>query len=135
MSVDSWDPEIAKQAGSYHLDIELIIQIADHSQGTEPCSSKNFFSDSDRQQHSLMMKQSRDAWFDIAAKLSSEQTLALIKFLTLAEMELSDWEAGEHSPVIYLVKYLRQQGTPIERDFLIWIKSNTDNRYLPNGPL
>ena len=42
------------------------------------------------------------------------------------------WEAGNKSPVIPLVKILKERGD-FEADLRKWIKSNTKNRYLPNG--
>ena len=46
--------------------------------------------------------------------------------------QLPGWDGGVRSPVIYLVKLMKERGlfTPELRK---WIKKNTDNRYLPNG--
>ncbi len=65
----------------------------------------------------------------------SEQLLHLVRFFTLAEMQLSGWEAGAESPVIWIVKTLRRRKSPPSKDLLLWIKANSDNRFIPNGAL
>ena len=63
--------------------------------------------------------------------LPVEDILVLIKLFTLIEV-LPGWDAGSKSPVIALSKLLKRRNafTP---DIRKWIKSNTDNRYLPYG--
>ena len=70
----------------------------------------------------------------MATALSDEELIGLVRFFTLAEMQLPGWDGGKQSPVIYLVRILKQRGafTPMLRQ---WVKANTDNRYLPNGAL
>jgi hypothetical protein len=79
------------------------------------------------------MKQQAEYW-QAAAALSDEDLQRMITFFTLAEMQLSGWDAGKQSPVIYLVRMLKQRGT-FTAELRQWIKANTDNRYLPNGAL
>ena len=66
--------------------------------------------------------------------LSTEQILQLIRFFTLAEHDWAGWEAGKLSPVIPMVAILKQRGD-FDAPFRRWIKTNTDNRYLPNGAI
>nr|WP_010132672.1 hypothetical protein [Microbulbifer agarilyticus] len=73
-------------------------------------------------------------WLEEAANWSPEQLWAFIQFFTLAETHL-DWQGGAESPVIPLAKSLRQRKAPLSREQLLWIRGNTDNRYLPYGPL
>ena len=56
----------------------------------------------------------------------------LVRFFTLAEMQLAGWEAGKQSPVIPLVKVLKGRGS-FDAELRRWIKTHTDNRYLPYG--
>ncbi|MDB4151514.1 hypothetical protein N9740_08470 [Pseudomonadales bacterium] len=75
-----------------------------------------------------------EALWQVATALSDEELIGLVRFFTLAEMQLPGWDGGKQSPVIYLVRILKQRGafTPMLRQ---WVKANTDNRYLPNGAL
>ena len=75
-----------------------------------------------------------EAPWQVATALSDEELIGLVRFFTLAEMQLPGWDGGKQSPVIYLVRILKQRGafTPMLRQ---WVKANTDNRYLPNGAL
>jgi hypothetical protein len=78
-----------------------------------------------------LMKLDAAAWA-FAEQLTDEEVVTLIRFFTRAEMELPGWEAGKRSPVIPLVKILKSRDG-FGADLRKWIKSNTDNRYLPNG--
>jgi hypothetical protein len=57
---------------------------------------------------------------------------ALIRFFTLAEMQLPGWRGGNKSPVIALVKMLQKRDA-FPQELRKWIKANTDNRFLPYG--
>lgn len=74
-------------------------------------------------------------WLDEAAQWDQDQLWAMIRFFTLAEMQLPDWQGGAESPVIPLAKSLRQRKSPLTREQLVWIREHSDNRYLPYGPL
>jgi hypothetical protein len=50
-------------------------------------------------------------------------------------MQYNHWRAEERSPVIWLTKILRQKGGKIDKDLLQWIKTESDNKFLPNGAL
>ena len=54
-------------------------------------------------------------------------------FFTLIEMALPEWAAGAKSPVISINKILKSRGHKLEKDMLLWIKQNSDNRFIPNG--
>ena len=71
------------------------------------------------------------AWEGVR-ELDSDSIIALIQVFTLLEEQISGWEAGNKSPVIPLVKMLKERGD-FEADLRKWIKSNTKNRYLPYG--
>jgi hypothetical protein len=75
-----------------------------------------------------------EAPWQVVTTLSDEELISLVRFFTLAEMQLPGWDGGKQSPVIYLVRILKQRGAfkPVLRQ---WVKTNTDNRYLPNGAL
>ena len=75
-----------------------------------------------------------EAPWQVATALSNEELVNLVRFFTLAERQLPGWDGGKQSPVIYLVRILKQREafTPVLRQ---WVKANTDNRYLPNGAL
>ncbi len=78
-----------------------------------------------------LMRQNRESW-QKAEDLDADDLETLIRFFTLAEAQLPGWNGGNQCPVIYLVRILKSRGlfTPELRK---WIKTNTDNRYLPYG--
>lgn len=78
-----------------------------------------------------IMKQPTEAW-QAAVSLTDAELVALIRFFTLAEMQLDGWYGGKESPVIPLVRILKERGG-FTTELRKWVKANTDNRYLPYG--
>lgn len=72
-------------------------------------------------------------WVAAAQSLASDDLLALIHFFTLAE-SLPGWEAGARSPVIRLAAELKKRDE-YPAQLTAWIKSHSDNRFLPYGSL
>ena len=80
---------------------------------------------------SWLMRSGGEVWKE-AEVLTDTDIRRLIVFFTLAEKQLFGWEAGRLSPVIDLVRILKQRRS-FQPELRKWIKANTDNRYLPNG--
>lgn len=80
---------------------------------------------------SQLMQRPESAWFH-AKELGNDELICLIRFFTLAEMQLTGWDGGKYSPVIYLVRILKSRAA-FDSELRRWIKDHTDNRYLPNG--
>lgn len=72
-------------------------------------------------------------WANAAEGLDTEDIVGLVKLFTLGE-RLPGWAAGAQSPVIPLVAELKKRDA-VPADLTAWIKSNTDNRFLPYGSL
>jgi hypothetical protein len=79
----------------------------------------------------VLMKQQESSW-EAAQELTDDSLVKLIRFFTLAEMQLAGWDGGRQSPVIYLASILKSRGR-FEQGLRKWIKKNSDNRYLPYG--
>jgi len=135
MSVESWDPNASEQEKSYALEHDVLLNIISQRQNSDEKPIADYFDAAELQKHSAMMKQSRENWLSAVTDFNEAQLLSLIEFLTLAEKQIASWHAGEDSPVIYIVKFMRQNKMPLKREMLLWIKANSDNRFLPNGPL
>ena len=79
------------------------------------------------------MQADTPSWQTALADHSDEHLIALIRFFTVVEMQLPNWVGGAKSPVISINKVLRSRGQKLDRDMLLWIKANSDNRFIPNG--
>lgn len=77
----------------------------------------------------------REAWLIALEDYSSEQLKALLRFFVRAEMLIPGCEAGDQSPAIWANKLLRQRGERLTKEDLLWIRANTDNRFIPNGSI
>lgn len=134
MSVGAWDPNQATGEG-FDIDMAILERFISLSENDQLDNLTQQLDNELITGQAPLMKQERDRWTETAAQLSSEQILHLIRFFTLAEMQLTGWEAGSESPVIWLTKILRQRKQPLDRDMLLWIRANSDNRFIPNGAL
>ncbi len=85
----------------------------------------------DFQVYRSWMKTEAALW-QSAEDLDAQAKHQLIRFFTLAERDWVGWDAGKTSPVIALVASLKRMDQ-FDPEFRRWIKSHTDNRYLPNG--
>ena len=73
-------------------------------------------------------------WDLAGVELSDAELESLVRLFTLGEMQHGSWQAGAKSPVVALVKVLKQRGKfdpPLAR----WIKDHSTNRFLPHGDL
>lgn len=134
MSVGAWEPEkgSTKDSASEEIDRDLLQRLISAVQSPGPLQDSL---QQDDQQAAGLMRLPAQRWLDESEHWDGAQLWALIQFFTLAEMQLPGWDAGAESPVIPLAKALRQRKTPLSREQLLWIKQNSDNRYLPYGPL
>ena len=81
------------------------------------------------------MKLTAHDWQEALAPLGEGALLQLVRFFTLIEQQLPHWHGGDKSPVIWISRLLKKRGTPLSREMVLWIKANSDNRFLPNGPI
>ena len=128
MSIEVWEPTGGTKGRP--IDIGLIEKFVDVAKGADSVSTSQLKA-SGLDSEEWVMNQEEAAW-ESAEDLTSDDLVALVRFFTLVEHNISGWEAGAKSPVIPLVKILKSRDdfTP---DLRKWIKSNTDNRYLPYG--
>ena len=73
-------------------------------------------------------------WDLAGAELSDAELESLVRLFTLGEMQHGSWQAGAKSPVVPLVKVLKQRGK-FDPALARWIKDHTTNRFLPHGDL
>ncbi|MFT5420671.1 MAG: hypothetical protein ACI9D5_001421 [Candidatus Endobugula sp.] len=136
MTTGTWDPSSpSENSTSYTLDIEFLKKIIKTVGNNTEIEVSSYLTADEQKTHSPVMRLSKATWFTIKESLSNDDIITLIKFFTLAEMQLSDWSGEEHSPVIWLTKILKQKGGSINKDLLLWIKSKNDNKFLPYGAL
>ncbi|WP_323846934.1 hypothetical protein [Microbulbifer magnicolonia] len=134
MSVGAWEPKENPQSDgdSEEFNRELLQRFIAAARSPSPLQQS--LQEEDRLASSLM-RLPAERWLEESQHWDSEQLWQLIRFFTLAEMQLPGWDAGPDSPVIPLAKALRRRQASLNREQLLWIKQNSDNRFLPYGPL
>ena len=132
MSVNSFDPQqFDPSQASAELGNALVEQAisAAHAQdeGAQRCLTT-------AEVAALVPAITHAGWSAAAQDLSTQDLVALIRLFTLGEGQFSSWQAGAKSAVIKLVRIMkaRKEMTP---ELSAWIKTNTDNRFLPHGDL
>ncbi|MEK9820854.1 MAG: hypothetical protein VXA40_08955 [Gammaproteobacteria bacterium] len=128
MGVDVWEP--GGGSADVSIDETLLEKFIEAGHFLEEPLTEGFLTNYDIANESHVMQAGVEAWAATEV-LPVEDILVLIKLFTLIEA-LPGWDAGSKSPVIALSKLLKRRNafTP---DIRKWIKSNTDNRYLPYG--
>ena len=129
MSVGVWKP--GKDAESKVVDLALLGRFVQLAKGLSGALDAGMLDTAELANEDWVMTVGPAAWGALRA-LDSDTTISLIRLFTLLEDQISGWEAGNKSPVIPLVKMLKERGD-FEVDLRKWIKSNTKNRYLPYG--
>lgn len=128
MAVDSFDPASMRPALSPELLAELVA-LAGHL--TEPCLGLDANA---VRRTAVVARHGSVDWAAAAAMLTDADLHALIRVFTKGEKEVPGWEAGAKSPVIPMVRELKKRGT-FPSELTIWIKANSENRFLPHGSL
>ncbi len=131
MSVNAWTPATTNQPKL--ADLKKFTQIGADNAALKDIASQ--LAQSDIESKTFYMRCGQDGWNELLDQLNAGELLALIKFFTLAEIQLPGWEAGELSPVIWINKYLRSKNQTLDKEMLLWIRENSTNRFIPNGPL
>ncbi|MAY35549.1 MAG: hypothetical protein CMN84_05540 [Spongiibacteraceae bacterium] len=77
----------------------------------------------------------KETWLIALEHYNSEQLKALLRFFVRAEMLIPGCEVGDQSPAIWANKLLGQRGDRLTKEDLLWIRENTNNRFIPNGSI
>ena len=132
MSTGTWDPSSNASKLDISIDPALIqrfLLLAENNQLNDLAAQ---ISEQDRSQFGIMQADLAQ-WKNALNDYNEAQLIALIRFFTLVEMALPEWAAGAKSPVISINKILKSRGLKLEKEILLWIKQNSDNRFIPNG--
>tara|TARA_B110000503_G_scaffold42441_1_gene69508 strand:- start:123 stop:521 length:399 start_codon:yes stop_codon:yes gene_type:complete len=129
MSVGVWKP--GEEAKSRVVDPALLSRFSELANGLAGVVDAGMLDTAGLANENWVMTVGPTAW-EAARAVDSDTVVSLTRLFTLVEEQVSGWEAGNKSPVIPLVKVLKERGD-FEADLRKWIKSNTKNRYLPNG--
>ena len=133
MTIGSWTPE--KEKDTLTIDSQWLQRCIAISREDQLEALPAPFTSDEQQRYSVFMRVSQEHWQAAAEELSNDDIIALIRFFTRAEKLISGWDAGKESPAIWLNKVLRKRGEKLYREMLLWIRNNTDNRFIPNGGL
>ena len=136
MSTGTWDPSSNTSKLDINIDpasladlLKRFLALAENNQLNDLATQ---MSEQDKSQFAIMQADLA-LWQNTLSDYSEAQLIALIQFFTIVEMALPEWVAGAKSPVISINKILKSQGHKLDREMLMWIKQNSDNRFIPNG--
>ncbi|MDB4453458.1 hypothetical protein N9123_00875 [Pseudomonadales bacterium] len=132
MTTGTWDPGSKTSKLDVNIDLALLQRFLVLAENNQLSDLANNIDEQDKLQFAIM-KADLTQWKNALNDYSETQLIALIRFFTLIEMALPEWAAGAKSPVISINKILKSRGHKLEKDMLLWIKQNSDNRFIPNG--
>ncbi|MBR9913090.1 MAG: hypothetical protein GYB33_22345 [Gammaproteobacteria bacterium] len=135
MTVNAWEPTATATAKEATIDADVLAECIRLSREDKLMRLGAETSAEWQAEQRPLMTLGKAAWTEAASHLDNEEIVHLVRFFTLAEMQLEGWQAGAESPVVWLVKVLRKRKAPPSKELLLWIRANSDNRFLPNGAL
>ena len=130
MTIGSWDPN-EKTTTADEVNSELLACFIAATKKL-PCEL-NTILPKEQLQQSQIIEASASAWQIAINEFSNKELVLLIQFFTVVEAQLPAWTAGAKSPAILINRELRRRGEKLNKEILLWIKDNTDNRFIPNG--
>jgi len=132
MTTGTWDPGSKTSKLDVNINPALLQRFLVLAENNQLSDLANNIDEQDKLQFAIV-KADLTQWKNALNDYSETQLIALIRFFTLIEMALPEWAAGAKSPVISINKILKSRGHKLEKDMLLWIKQNSDNRFIPNG--
>lgn len=92
--------------------------------------------DEDQQtQATAAFNASLETWQQHIGDCDDEELLQLLRLFVLLEAQLDSCNGGAKSPAIATARILRKRKKSLDKNLLTWIRANSDNRFLPYGPL
>lgn len=135
MSLGNWNPEDGSEHLVYKIDPGVLAQCSAFAATGNWAALPTWEKASLPGNACQMMKLDAAQWHPLLDELDETTLLDLARFFTVAEQLLPHWHGGDKSPVIWIARLLKKRGTPLSREMVLWIKGNSDNRFLPNGPI
>jgi hypothetical protein len=130
VTVGEWNPEGSIRK-TEDLDVEFLQDIEQLISDSDLAEISAMLDASQISRGAVLMTLDPASW-DCVSDWGDHRLEALIRFFTLAEMQLPGWRGGNKSPVIALVRMLKKRDA-FPQELRRWIKANTDNRFLPYG--
>jgi hypothetical protein len=135
MSVGAWTPEGLETKTTATINPQVLPALAAISENEALDNIAGHLSAEQIIEYRSWMKVDIASWQEAATELNQDQLIHLIRFFTIAEMQLEGWEAGNDSPVIALNKLLKKSGGRLDKETLMWMRENSNNRFIPNGAI
>lgn len=128
MTLGTWSPENTTPTIPSAEQLQRAIEIgAGHGSAFPSAAPENL------QSLRPWMRQTRAAWHPLLHPLETSQLVSLVRFFTQAEQHWTGWEGADKNPVVWICKELKTRGAFPDDDLIQWIKTHTDNRFLPYG--
>lgn len=135
-TVDTWDPNQNNNTDNTDtINRDVLLRLAKTSANGQLDQLNQALASDEISNHRHLMTHHKEDWFKVSEELELHTLVHLVRFFTLAEVQLTGWEAGSKSPVIWLCRELKKRGAFPDPELIQWIKENTDNKFLPYGNL
>lgn len=135
MSIGSWSPETGSVSTGVTLEKDWLDRFIAFSRDEELTQLPSLLTPKAQGDLAGYMLAPAADWQAAAKDYDAGALWHLMRFLTMAEMHLPGWQAGADSPVIHLNKLLKKTGSPLSTEQLQWLRTHSDNRFIPNGAL
>ncbi|HEY9036615.1 MAG TPA: hypothetical protein VIM96_07870 [Pseudomonadales bacterium] len=135
MSIGSWSPDTGTVSTGTTLEADWLDRFIAFSRDDELTQLPSLLPPKAQSDLAAYMLVAASNWQAAVKHYDADAIWHLMRFLAMAEMHLPGWQAGADSPVIHLNKALKKRGHPLNTEQLQWLRTHSDNRFIPNGAL
>jgi hypothetical protein len=135
MTLGSWNPADGSESLAYRIEPALLNHCAGFASQNDWQDISGWVQAHLPADAPQMMKLNASQWQPVLQGLDTSTLLNLVQFFTVVEQQLPLWHGGDKSPVIWISRHLKQQGQPLSKEMVLWIRAHSENRFLPNGPV
>lgn len=128
--IEQWQP--VPQTRDTQPEVSLLVRFADVAEAFANTGNCDI-AEADLNRASGWLKIQEAVWYESLVDLDEHQLYQLAVFFTLAEQKLSGFQAGARNPAIWACRLLKQLGKTPAKEQVRYLKSLTDNRYIPWG--
>lgn len=133
MSVTTWDPSQPSGQSASQPDLACVRTWAASAWPNEQALTA--LTDDDRNSLKAWITLDWTIWEPVITQLTADELCHLMQLMTLAESHIGGCDAGAKSTVIHAFRQHKSKFGAPDKELVRWIKANTQNRFLPYGPV
>lgn len=146
MTTATWDPNSSNSNNSISASDKKtfknhLIQLNDQLKSLDKNDILDFAKDLNSDNMNILIDMSntlnfsKKTWIELTFELDTNAFKQLIFLFTAGENFHAELASGENSPAIKLYAAMKKTKHKLDKEELTWIRSNSSNKFIPNGSI